>query len=211
MNYSSIRALAAEKRALYEVETSKLNLTKMNAIYRAEGITVDRWKLKPTIRGSYMCDGGDPSVLINRGLPMEPRLFVMVHELKHHYLDREALESGKVQCGDYNANRDIEIAAEVFAAEFIFPEEEFRQHVKRLGLDSRQAEAADVVAFKRKVKAPVSFKFLVKRFEFLRLVAKGSLDKVHFKKLEEELYGVPIYKQDWFIRRRNQRSNSANR
>jgi Zn-dependent peptidase ImmA (M78 family) len=69
----------------------------------------------------YMCDGGDPSVLVNRNLPTEPRLFAMVHELKHHYCDQTALKNGQIRCGDYNANEAIEKAAEVFAAEFIYP------------------------------------------------------------------------------------------
>jgi len=51
----------------------------------------------------------------------------LVHELKHHYVDQKAIEDGKIKCGDYNAHEVIEKGAEVFAAEFIYPEQEMRQ------------------------------------------------------------------------------------
>jgi Zn-dependent peptidase ImmA (M78 family) len=52
-------------------------------------------------------------------VPEEPRLFALLHELKHHYRDRDAIGAGSLVCGDYNANRRIEIGAEIFAAEFL--------------------------------------------------------------------------------------------
>jgi Zn-dependent peptidase ImmA (M78 family) len=51
---------------------------------------------------------------------MIPRLFALVHELKHHYIDQESIRGGELKCGDYNANQIIEKGAEVFAAEFIY-------------------------------------------------------------------------------------------
>ena len=37
-----------------------------------------------------LCEDGDCSVAIQRTLPDEPKLFALVHELKHHYCDRTA-------------------------------------------------------------------------------------------------------------------------
>lgn len=123
--YEQLKFLARQKRQQYGVETASLNLSKARAIYKEEGITIDLWELSPRIRAMYMCEGGDQSVLVNKALPKKPRLFSMIHELNHHFVDREAIEDGKIECGDYNANRRIEVGAEVFAAEFIFPEQEF--------------------------------------------------------------------------------------
>ena len=204
--YESMKALADEKRAAYGVETQSLGLQAVRGIYKNEGIVVDLWELPARIRGAYMCDDGDPSVLINKNLPKEPRLFAMVHELKHHYCDQTAIKNGKLQCGDYNANEVIEIGAEVFAAEFIFPEVEFLKLVQDEGIEAGKCAPEDVVDLKRACGAPVSYKFLQKRLEWFEIIAPHEFAKVRFQKLEEELFGLPIYKQEWFKRRRAKKS-----
>ena len=200
--YEHLKELARKKRREHNVETSSLGLRKVREIYKANGIIIDSRKLPPAIRAVYMCDGGDPSVLVNKQLPPEPRLFSLVHELKHHYCDQAAIENGEIRCGDYNANRIIEIGAEVFAAEFIYPESEFLTLAEALGLNRGQLSAEDLVHFKKSAGATISYKFIQKRFELFGYVAKGQFAKVQFHKLEEEIYGVPIYKQPWFRNRR---------
>ena len=182
--YAVMKALAAEKRAVYNVTTQ-------------EGVTIDLWDVPARIRGAYMCDDGDPSVLINRNLPKEPRVFAMVHELKHHYCDRRAIANGQIKCGDYNANEAIEIGAEIFAAEFIFPEAEFLRAVENEGIEAGKCMAEDVVSLKHSCGAPVSYKFLRKRLEWFEIIEPKRFAKVQFQKLEEQLYGLPIYKQEW--------------
>src|SRR5581483_10417288 len=82
--YQQMRVLALEKRAQHHVETSSLNLLTMQRIYKEEGIRIDRWDLKGRkIRAAYFCDDGDCSVLLNKNLPREPKLFSLAHELKH--------------------------------------------------------------------------------------------------------------------------------
>jgi Zn-dependent peptidase ImmA (M78 family) len=108
-----MKLLAAEKRQKYSITTAELGLKKIREVYKAEGIAIDLWDTSHKIRAMYMCDGGDPSVLVNRNLPTQPRLFAMTHELKHHYCDQTALKNGRIRCGDYNANEVIEKAAEV--------------------------------------------------------------------------------------------------
>jgi len=208
--YEDLKQLARQLREQHGITTETLNLAAVKRIYRFEGIAVDMWKLSLRIRAVYMCDEDDPSVLINAALPKEPRLFATVHELKHHFRDRAILECGQIPCGDYNANRDIEVGAEVFAAEFIFPEAEFAVVAQQLNLFSKSPiTAEDVVRLKRSVKAPVSYRFIRKRLEFFKILPRGHFAKVRFTVLEEEMFGVPIYKQDWFRRRRAARSNRA--
>jgi Zn-dependent peptidase ImmA (M78 family) len=149
-----------------------------------------------------MCDGGDPSVLVNRKLPPEPRLFAMVHELKHHYCDQGLLVNGEIRCGDYNANELIEKAAEVFAAEFIYPSQEFRDCTKSLGLEIGQVTKEQVVELKRACGAQVSYTFLQKRLEWFGFIEPGAFAKVQFQKLEDAIHGAPIYRQPWFKARR---------
>ena len=205
--YEDLKLLACQLRVQFDLTTNTLNLTAVKKIYRSEGIAIDMWKLSPRIRAVYMCDENDPSVLINETLPKEPRLFALVHELKHHFRDSAILQCGQIPCGDYNANREIEVGAEVFAAEFIFPETEFIVVAQQLDLFSKSPiTPEDVVRLKRTADAPVSYHFLRKRLEFFKIVPKGHFAKVKFTVLEEQMFGVPIYKQDWFRQRRAQRA-----
>jgi Zn-dependent peptidase ImmA (M78 family) len=200
--YNAMKVLAAERRAHHEVNTSSFGLRKVRSIYAAESITIDMWDLSSRIRAVYMCEDGECSVLVSRSLPKEPRLFALVHELKHHYCDRATISAGRIQCGDYNANEVLEIGAEIFAAEFIYPEREFLDCLPQVGITQRKCTAEQVVELKRKCGAPVSYQFLIKRLEWLRYAAPGAFKGVKFRKLEEEIHGPPLYKQEWFKRYR---------
>lgn len=191
--FESMKAMAREKRAEYKVNTAAFGLREVRRIYKAESIRIDYWPLRRKIKALYMCDDNDCSVAVQRDLPDEPKLFALVHELKHHYHDREALGAGVVHCGDYDANELIEKGAEVFAAEFIYPEAEFAADLAALGVSSWSAES--IVLLKRGCKAKVSYQFLRKRLERLRLIDRGQFDGVQFRKLEEQMFGVPFYRR----------------
>jgi len=71
-----MRALALAKRAHYSIETSSLNLRVIRGIYREENIKIDSWEVRgQKIRAAYFCNDGDYSVLVNKNLPKEPKLF----------------------------------------------------------------------------------------------------------------------------------------
>ncbi len=201
--YQTCQSLARAKRRDYSVLTTSLNLVVMQRIYKAEGIVIDRRKTKANrIRAAYYCDDGECSVWLNAGLPREPKLFTLAHELKHHYLDQDEIQSGQIECGDYNAHEVIEKAAEVFAAEFIYPQSEMKSLITELGISAVNCTPEKIVEFKQACGACVSYTFIVKRFEWFGLCDRGAYSKVQFKKLEEEILGVPIYKQPWFKQRR---------
>ena len=191
--YESLQELAREKRQLYEVKTTAFGLREVRKIYKDEGITLDHWPLPKKIKALYMCADGDCSVAVQQALPDEPKIFALVHELKHHYRDRELLGNNVIQCGDHNMDELIEKGAEVFAAEFIYPVAEFVADITPLQVQKWTPEA--LVRFKRECKAKVSYRFLSKRLERLRLIPKGEFDKVKFKKLEETIFGIPLYKR----------------
>src|ERR1051326_6536486 len=201
-NYDALKRLARDQPAQFCVQTETLNLVVVRKIYGAEGIRIDPWKFPRTIRAAYMCDDSDPSVAISKTFPREPKLFSLLHELKHHYVDRALIENGQIRCGDYNENQVIEIGAEVFAAEFIYPESEFLTKLKAMNIQLGQCSPEDVVRFKRECGACVSYQFLKKRLVRLGFAAEHRLNGVQFQKLEEEIYGLPIYKQNWFKKRR---------
>src|SRR5947209_8232227 len=112
-------SLACQTRACYSDECLKLGLNAVRAIYKKEGIEIDYRDIKsPRIRAMYIYDEDGCTVMVKKSLPREPKLFSLLHELKHHLSDRDIIASGKLICGDYNENQVIEIGAEVFAAEF---------------------------------------------------------------------------------------------
>jgi Zn-dependent peptidase ImmA (M78 family) len=191
--YEELKRLAREKRAEHRVNTSAFGLLEVRAIYKQEGIRLDHWPLPRKVKALYMCDDGDCSVALQPTLPYEPKLFALIHELKHHYCDRAVLGAGVIHCGDYDANEVIEKGAEVFAAEFIYPEGEFAADLQGTGITVR--EAADVVEVKRFCKAKVSYRYICKRLERLGLASPGQFDGVQFQKLEDKIYGVPFYRR----------------
>src|SRR5262249_53347835 len=156
--FETMKELAREKRALFGVQTAVFGLRELREIYKSEGVRIDKWKLPYKIRAIYMCAGATYSVAVQPQLPQAPKLFSLVHELKHHYCDQEALSSGKIQCGNYNANELIEVGAEVFAAEFIYPEAEFRAYAVSLVTGAWTPE--DLVCFKRGCPAHISYTFI---------------------------------------------------
>jgi Zn-dependent peptidase ImmA (M78 family) len=191
--YQRLKALARERREHYGVATEAFGLLDIRKIYKAEGVRIDYYPLPYKIKALYMCADGECSVAVQRRLPDEPKLFALVHELKHHYCDREALGNGVIHCGDYNMDDVIEIGAEVFAAEFIYPEAEFARDIAPLGLKTWAPE--DIVRFKRNCKAKVSYRYLCKRLERLGHIARGAFEDVKFQKLEEQIFGVPYHRR----------------
>ena len=130
--------------------------------------------------------------MLAKGLPEDPMVFTMAHELKHHLVDSGTNIS---LCSFENERAPIEIGAEVFAAELIFPEHEFVADLKRAGVQSGRCTAEDLVHLKRRTRTTLSYSGLAKRAELLALVPDGSLAGVKWKKLEERIYGVPFYKR----------------
>jgi len=191
--YEELKLLARQKRAGHGVDTASLGLREVRRIFKAETIRIDYYPLPYKIKALYMCDDGDCCVALQRRLPDEPKLFALIHELKHHYRDREALGAGVIHCGDYDANELIEKGAEVFAAEFIYPEAEFAEDLGRLDLSFR--EPADIVSVKQACTAKVSYKFICKRLERLGRITPGQFDGVQFQKLEDQMFGVPFYRR----------------
>lgn len=202
--YQDLKALARKERERYGVDTARFGLREARKIYGELGIRIDHWPLPYKIKAVYMCADGDCSVAIQKSLPDEPKLFALMHELKHHLTDRESLGNGAIHCGEYNANEMIEIGAEVFAAEFIYPESEFAEDIRACGVATWTPE--HVVRFKRECKAKVSYMFICKRLEWLQIIPEAAFAGVKFQKLEEQIYGAPNYKRRYQAGRRRART-----
>lgn len=196
--YAQAMQMAQIKRAEFGIQTNAINIPLLKKICKQEGIKVDLVKeIGSKIRAAYFCDEDGRSILLKKSLPQEPKLFALAHELKHHFLDRDLIEQGEIRCGDYNRNKTIEIAAEIFAAEFLFPEEEMRNMVKEMGVQAGSCTEEQIVQIKRNSPVPVSYIFIRKRLFRYGIITEGQFAKTQFKKLEETIH-PPLHKEGWF-------------
>lgn len=188
-----MRTLALETRAKYALTTPRVLKSDMRRIYKDQGIRIDLWPYRlKKLRGAYFNDEGGPSVMLAKGLPDDPMIFTMGHELKHHLVERDSIVA---LCDPSNETAEIEIGAEIFAAEFIYPESMFHDDFARLGASLGRCTPQQIVALKRETQTTLSYQGLVKRAEFLGYSEPGALKKIAWKKLEENIYGIPLYKR----------------
>lgn len=198
--YEKLKALARQIRNEHGLNTPRVLRSDLRGIYRAYGITIDLWPHKfKQLRGAYFFDSIGPTVMLARYLPNEPLIFTMAHELKHHLTDRDSV---LLYCGMSNENEVLEIGAEIFAAELIFPEQEFVDYLKQMGIDVNKCTPEVLVSLKRETKTTLSYAGLAKRAEQLGFAPRDSLAKIKWKKLEEKIYGEPLYKRILRNRRR---------
>lgn len=191
--YRQMRALAVEVRSKYDFATPRVLRSDMRRIYREEGIRIDLWPYKmKKLRGAYFNDDDGPSVMLAKSLPQDPMVFTMGHELKHHLVDRDKIVA---LCDPSNQSAEIEIGAEIFAAELIYPEDMFRANLASLGVLPGSCTARKIVDLKRQTNTTLSYAGLSKRAEFLGFAPSGSLAKVSWKKLEDSIYGIPFYRR----------------
>jgi hypothetical protein len=191
--YDEMRALARQVRQEHGLAGPRVLRSDLRRLYRAYGIKIDLWPHKfKSLRGAYFDDDLGPTVMLARQLPPEPLIFTMAHELKHHLVDRGR---AMAYCDVSNERDPIEIGAEIFAAELIFPTPDFFACLKQMGIGPRQCTAEVVVRLKHETQTTLSYTGLAKRAEFLGFAPAGSLVRIPWKKLETQLYGEPFYKQ----------------
>lgn len=196
-----MRILALEVRENYGLKTARVLKSDLRRIYKDQGIQIDLWPYKmKKLRGAYFHDEHGASVMLAKGLPDDPMIFTMGHELKHHLVDRDSIVA---LCDTSNQTAEIEIGAEIFAAELIYPESMFCENLAQIGAKLGTCTPQQIVALKRQTQTTLSYTGLAKRAEFLGYALPGAFQKVAWKTLEESIYGVPLYKQLIARRKRN--------
>jgi Zn-dependent peptidase ImmA (M78 family) len=191
--YRDMQALALEVRNRHGLTRADISIKQMWKVYRAEGIEhIDFWPNLRQIRAAYFNDECGVSVMLARGLPDAPTIFSMAHELKHHLVDKDLMislcapiDNARI-ADDRNA---IEIGAEVFAAEFIYPEADFVRDFEKIG---GPCNPKALVRLKEATSTSLSYQAMVKRSLRLGLLHYTDLfrfEAVHWGLLERELFG----------------------
>ncbi len=188
--YEQMKALARNVRAEHGLTTPRVLRSDLRRIYKAYEIKIDLRQGFKNLRGAYFNDDCGATVVIAKGLPADPTVFTMGHELKHHLADRE---TPGFQCSYSPSTTDqVEIAAEIFAAELIFPETEFLRLLTDAGVSPGTCTAEHLVRLKHETRTTLSYQGLAKRADFMKLAAAGTFNGVQFTKLEERIYGKPF-------------------
>jgi Zn-dependent peptidase ImmA (M78 family) len=182
--YESLKRLARERRDHYGLCKPRVLKSDFRRIFKEEQIRLDYWPgpLR-NLRGAYFNDQFGKSIMVAKRLPQEPLLFTLAHEYKHHLTDRD---NGIVRCLGGESSDVLEIGAEVFAAEFIYPERLFSEHLAERGVGPGQCNAETLVLLKHQTKTTLSYAALRKRAIWLRF-ADDSLPTSGWQALEDRL------------------------
>src|SRR5215470_3221631 len=180
-----MRELAREVRARHGLEGSRLTIRQIWRICRTEGIErLDFRSGFKALRGAYFNDDYGVSILLARGLPDDPTIFTIAHELKHHLVDSK---EKSVLCRTAEEARRTEVGAEVFAAELIYPERDFVDDLCRLlGGTPRKVTAETLVQLKERTRTTLSYAALAKRTVLLGFAEQGSFQDVRWRTLAGE-------------------------
>jgi Zn-dependent peptidase ImmA (M78 family) len=183
--YYEMRELAQEVRTRNGIEGADVSMREMWRTYRAEGIEELHFRHGfKQLRGAYFNDEYGVTVMLAGGLPDEPTIFTMAHELKHHLVDSKA---GTVLCRTDEEMRRVEIGAEVFAAELIYPEKDFVYDLFRSLRGMPQSVTPELLTqLKRKTQTTLSYAALAKRAVLLRLADERTLRNIRWGELSQQ-------------------------
>jgi len=191
--YEELKDLARRVRAEFGISAPRVMKSDLRRIFRHYGIEYELWPHKfKNLRGAFINDNHGPSIMVRSDMPPEPTVFTMAHELKHFLKDKDIATS---YCDPSNQKAEIEIGAEVFAGEFLFPDEDFRTHMAKAGVALGKCTAEHLVRLKNFTKTTLSYTGLAKKAVFLGFAQRGAFDGVQWKRLEESIFGVPFYKR----------------
>ena len=185
--YEDLKLLARQVRAEHGLSSPRVLPGDLRRIYAHYGIEVDEWPYRfRHLRGAFINDDLGATVMLAKGLPQDPMVFTMAHELKHFFRDRDL---GISYCDQSNLGKTVEIGAEIFAAELIFPDQDFIKHMRVLRVGPDQCLPKNVVQLKLKTRTTLSYAGLAIKAERLGYAPPASLTKIKTWRKLESLYG----------------------
>lgn len=196
--YELVKSKARELRDVHGLTSAKVTLTDIRKIYRANGIKIDYWPgTFKNVRGQYVNNEDGACVMVSKKLPPEQRIFTLAHELKHHFFDQAESRLA-------TEKEPLEIAAELFAVELIFPDQDYIAWFEARGAKPGSCTAETIVRLKHETQTTLSYASLAKRAEYLGFAAKSSLPKSGWHRLRDSIYGEPIHKRIQRIKKARQ-------
>jgi hypothetical protein len=174
--YEDLKLLARQVRAENGLTSPRVLPGDLRRIYAKHEIEVDEWPYRfRNLRGAFINDELGMTVMLAKGLPRDPMVFTMAHELKHFFRDRDL---GISYCDQSNLNKSLEIGAEIFAAELIFPDRDFESHMMRMRIRTNQCLPKNLVQLKRQTGTTLSYAGLAIKAERLGFAPSHSLTTI---------------------------------
>lgn len=186
--YDDLKLLAREVRAEHGLCSPRVLASDLKRIYDKNGIIIDSWPYRlRNLRGAFISDHLGTTVMLARGLPQDPMVFTMAHELKHFFRDRHL---GISYCDQSNLSKTLEVGAEVFAAELLFPDQDFITLMRMMAVGRNQCFPKTLVRLKLKTRTTLSYAGLAIKAERLGFAPPHSLTTVKTWRKLEAAYGV---------------------
>lgn len=198
--YEDLKQLARQVRAEFGLRSPRVVESDLRRIYEQNGIVIDDWPYRlRNLRGAFISDHLGSTVMLASGLPQDPKVFTMAHELKHFYRDRDLAVS---YCDQSNLGKTIEIGAEIFAAELLFPDKDFMSQMRFMRVGTNQCLPRTLVRLKQTTRTTLSYAGLAIKAERLGYAPPRSLTTIKTWRKFEEIYGarsgrVPTYSWRW--------------
>ena len=185
--YEDLKVLARQVRAKHGLSSPRVLASDLRRIYAHYGIEVDEWPYRfRHLRGAFINDDLGATVMLAKGLPQDPMVFTMAHELKHFFRDRDL---GINFCDQSNLSKTVELGAEIFAAELIYPDQDFIKHMSRLRVGRDQCLPKTLVQLKLKTRTTLSYAGLAIKAERLGYAPPCSLTRIKTWRKLESIYG----------------------
>lgn len=188
--YEDLKLLARQVRAEHGLLSPRVLPSDLMRIYAKHGISVDEWPYRfRHLRGAFINDHLGTTVMIAKGLPQDPMVFTMAHELKHFFRDRDL---GISYCDQSNLNKSLEIGAEIFAAEMIFPDRDFAALMNSMGVRRDGCLPKTLIRLKRQTGTTLSYAGLAIKAERLGFAPAHSLTTIKTWRRLEAVYTAPV-------------------
>jgi hypothetical protein len=191
--YEDLKALARQVRAEHGLSSPRVLPSDLMRIYAQYEIELDEWPYRfRNLRGAFINDHLGTTIMIAKGLPQDPMVFTMAHELKHFFRDRDL---GISYCDQSNLNKSLEIGAEIFAAELLFPDRDFIAQMKLMGIRADQCLPKDLIRLKRQTRTTLSYAGLAIKAERLGFAPSHSVTTIKTWRRLEALYSPPVQRR----------------
>jgi Zn-dependent peptidase ImmA (M78 family) len=183
LDYYDLKVLARRVRAENGLTSPRVLQTDLRKIYFRYGIEIDYWPYPfKYLRGAFICDDLGTTVMLSQKLPPDPMVFTMAHELKHFLTDRHL----RVSYCEQSNTKEIEIGAEIFAAEFLFPDQYFVEYMQQMGVKRGGCNAQTIIQLKQETRTTLSYAGLAIKAERLKFAEARSLTRLKgWRKLEK--------------------------
>jgi hypothetical protein len=92
-------------------------------------------------------------------------------------------------------NKSIEVGAEIFAAELLYPDRDFIAHMTKLGIRTNQCLPKTLIRLKRQTGTTLSYAGLAIKAERLGFAPSHSLTTIKTWRRLEALYSPPVQRR----------------